>query len=119
MQRRYDLDWLRVIAFALLMLFHTGMMFSTWDWHIKNLQTSAALDAVMRFLHQTVIILIGYPLVSLNWGIPLKFLAVASGVSPCSIGCRISRPIYGATPVAHIRVSNSANSWTRSSNSTR
>ena len=30
MKRRYDLDWLRVIAFALLMLFHTGMLFSTW-----------------------------------------------------------------------------------------
>ena len=49
--RRYDLDWLRVIAFALLMLFHTGMLFSSWTWHVKNLETSDYFDYVMRFLH--------------------------------------------------------------------
>ena len=52
MNRRYDLDWLRVMAFAILMLFHTGMMFSSWDWHIKNLETSGVFDFVMSFVHQ-------------------------------------------------------------------
>ena len=66
MQRRYDLDWLRVIAFALLMLFHTGMMFSTWDWHIKNLETSGTFDLFMRFLHQ--------------WRMPLLFFISGSAV---------------------------------------
>jgi peptidoglycan/LPS O-acetylase OafA/YrhL len=66
MQRRYDLDWLRVIAFGLLMLFHTGMMFSTWDWHVKNLETSDAFDVVMGFLHQ--------------WRMPLLFFISGSAV---------------------------------------
>ncbi len=66
MQRRYDLDWLRVMAFALLMLFHTGMMFSLWYWHIKNLETSETLSDVMRFVHQ--------------WRMPLLFFISGSAV---------------------------------------
>jgi len=66
MERRYDLDWLRVIAFALLMLFHTGMLFSTWDWHVKNFETSETFDGVMRFLHQ--------------WRMPLLFFISGSAV---------------------------------------
>ncbi len=32
---RYDfLDWLRVIAIFVLLLYHTGMMFVGWGWHI-------------------------------------------------------------------------------------
>lgn len=39
--RRYDLDWLRVIAILLLHFFHCAMPFvSEWDWHIKNAETS-------------------------------------------------------------------------------
>ncbi|PKK37608.1 acyltransferase [Siphonobacter sp. SORGH_AS_0500] len=34
--RRYDLDWLRVLAFLLLIFFHTGMFFNYWGWHVKN-----------------------------------------------------------------------------------
>lgn len=66
MNRRYDLDWLRVIAFALLMLFHAGMLFSTWFWHVKNLETSNAFDSVMRFVHQ--------------WRMPLLFFISGSAV---------------------------------------
>ncbi len=66
MQRRYDLDWLRVFAFALLMLFHTGMMFSSWDWHVKNIETSEAFDQVMRWLHA--------------WRMPLLFFISGSAV---------------------------------------
>jgi len=40
-ERRYDLDWLRVIAILLLHFFHAAMPFvSEWDWHIKNKETS-------------------------------------------------------------------------------
>ena len=35
MQRRHDLYWLRVIAFGLLVLYHVGMDYVTWDWHVK------------------------------------------------------------------------------------
>lgn len=34
--RRYDLDWLRVLVFALLIFYHVGMFFVPWGWHIKN-----------------------------------------------------------------------------------
>ncbi len=35
-ERRYDLDWLRVCAFGLLILYHVGMVFVPWDFHIKT-----------------------------------------------------------------------------------
>lgn len=34
--RRYDLDWLRVIAFGLLIFYHVGMFYVPWDWHVKS-----------------------------------------------------------------------------------
>lgn len=40
-ERRYDLDWLRVLAILLLHLFHCAMPFiAEWDWHLKNKETS-------------------------------------------------------------------------------
>lgn len=33
--RRYFLDWLRVLAFAGLALFHVGLLYSTWDYNLK------------------------------------------------------------------------------------
>jgi len=49
--RRYDLDWLRVIAILLVLLFHVGMFFVHWDWHVKNNVTSRAFGYVMIWLH--------------------------------------------------------------------
>ena len=34
--RRYDLDWIRVGAFFLLILYHVGMFYVPWDWHVKS-----------------------------------------------------------------------------------
>jgi peptidoglycan/LPS O-acetylase OafA/YrhL len=34
--RRFDLDWLRVIAILMVFLFHTGRFFDQMDWHVKN-----------------------------------------------------------------------------------
>ncbi|MFH0991481.1 MAG: acyltransferase [bacterium] len=50
--RRYDLDWLRVFAILLVLLFHVGMFFVHWPWHIKNPETSRGFGYVMVFLHQ-------------------------------------------------------------------
>ncbi len=50
--RRYDLDWLRVIAILLVLLFHVGMFFVHWDWHVKNNETSRTFGYVMVWLHQ-------------------------------------------------------------------
>lgn len=37
--RRYGLDWLRIGAFALLILYHVGMFFVPWGWHVKAAAT--------------------------------------------------------------------------------
>ena len=50
-QRRYDLDWLRVIAILLLLFYHSGMAFvAEWGWHIKNAETSAIFQEWMYFM---------------------------------------------------------------------
>jgi glucan biosynthesis protein C len=49
--RRYDLDWLRAIAILILLYFHTGMLFNTWGWHIKNNETSDHFNYWMIWLH--------------------------------------------------------------------
>lgn len=49
--RRPDLDWLRVVAILLLHLFHTGMMFNSWEWHLKSPVALTVLEPPMEFLH--------------------------------------------------------------------
>ena len=34
--RKYYLDWLRVIAFALLICFHAGLLYSPWHYNLKS-----------------------------------------------------------------------------------
>lgn len=46
--RRYDLDWLRIVAFGLLILYHVGMFYVTWDWHVKSSRASDAIEPLMR-----------------------------------------------------------------------
>lgn len=48
MHRRLDLDWIRVIAFFLLILYHVGMYYVTWDWHVKSPFASSDLEPLMR-----------------------------------------------------------------------
>lgn len=50
--RHYDLDWLRVIAIIILLFFHTGMLFVSWDFHLKNSETSKIFEYIMGWLHQ-------------------------------------------------------------------
>ncbi len=46
-QRRFDLDWLRIGAFILLILYHIGMFYVTWDWHVKSPRQSETLEVFM------------------------------------------------------------------------
>jgi glucans biosynthesis protein C len=47
-QRLYFLDWLRVGAFALLVLYHVGMYYVSWPWHVKSPDAGTALEPWMR-----------------------------------------------------------------------
>ena len=48
--RHYGLDWLRIAAFALLIVYHIGMVFAPWGWVIKTGNTVPALIAPMSLL---------------------------------------------------------------------
>lgn len=63
--RRYDLDWLRVIVFGLLIFYHVGMFFVPWGWHVKNNTIYEGLRWPMLFLNQ--------------WRLPILFLISGMG----------------------------------------
>ena len=48
-ERRTDLDWIRIGAFALLILYHVGMFYTpdSWDWHVKSRWSSEPLILAM------------------------------------------------------------------------
>ena len=75
--RRYDIDWLRVLAMLVVFVFHCGRFFDMGGWHVKN---PVRHEAVLPFyiLHQTVILSIGYLVV--RWPIPdmAKFVVIAA-----------------------------------------
>lgn len=48
--RHYGLDWLRIAAFVLLIVYHIGMVFAPWDWVIKTPYRIDALIAPMSLL---------------------------------------------------------------------
>jgi glucan biosynthesis protein C len=63
--RRYDLDWLRVIAILTLLFYHTGMIYVSWGWHVQSKATSPEFELVMRWLHR--------------WRMPLLFFISGAG----------------------------------------
>jgi glucan biosynthesis protein C len=63
--RKNELDWLRVILFGLLILYHVGMFFVPWGWHIKNNEIYSSLR---------------YPMLVVNqWRLPLLFVISGMG----------------------------------------
>ncbi len=50
-KRRHDLDWLRVIAFGLLIFYHVGMFYVSWGWHVKSMYASDTGESLMRLLN--------------------------------------------------------------------
>ncbi|MYM34628.1 acyltransferase family protein [Duganella sp. FT94W] len=46
-QRLYYFDWIRIFAFCLLILYHTGMYYVTWDWHVKSPDAGPAIEPLM------------------------------------------------------------------------
>ncbi len=45
--RRVDLDWIRVAAFGLVILYHIGMLYVPWDFHVKSDHRVTGLEYVM------------------------------------------------------------------------
>ncbi|MBB5744478.1 acyltransferase family protein [Brevundimonas variabilis] len=45
--RRHDLDWIRVGAFFLLIFYHVGMLYVSWDFHVKSPRIVEAVQPVM------------------------------------------------------------------------
>lgn len=46
--RLYFLDWLRIGAFLLLVVYHVGMYYVSWPFHFKSAQIVPALEPFMR-----------------------------------------------------------------------
>lgn len=65
-QRLYFLDWLRVLAFTLLVFYHTGLIFVDWGFHIQNDSFSEWMKLPMLFVNQ--------------WRLPLLFFVSGAGI---------------------------------------
>ncbi|MGJ3231910.1 MAG: acyltransferase family protein [Oceanicaulis sp.] len=49
--RRHDLDWLRILAFALLVFYHVGMFYVPWGWHVKSVHAGPGAEPLMSLLN--------------------------------------------------------------------
>jgi peptidoglycan/LPS O-acetylase OafA/YrhL len=58
-QRRYDLDWLRVFGILTVFVYHSGRFFNLEGWHVKNPNTYFAMEILEIILA--------------NWMMPLIF----------------------------------------------
>jgi glucan biosynthesis protein C len=65
-QRRYDIDWLRVLAFSAVFIYHCSRFFDSSYWHVKNSQTSALVDTLKGIFDL--------------WGMPLLFLISGASI---------------------------------------
>ncbi|TVZ37753.1 acyltransferase-like protein [Alteromonadaceae bacterium 2753L.S.0a.02] len=66
--RRHELDWLRVLAFGLLIFYHIGMYYvADWGWHLKSDHQSENLQWLMLWCNQ--------------WRMSLLFLISGSAVA--------------------------------------
>ncbi len=65
-ERQYFIDWLRILLILSVFVFHIGMFFNTWDWHVKNpTQYGGFLRSLMIFLSE--------------WRMPLLFMISGAG----------------------------------------
>jgi glucan biosynthesis protein C len=76
-ERRYDIDWLRVLAVLLLFFYHPARIFSLWDkWYIENVDKSLVISVVATFTN--------------HWHMALLFL-LAGASTYFALGFRSSR----------------------------
>jgi len=66
--RRYDIDFLRVFAFSLLILYHVGMLYAEGEgWHVKSAYQTDALNIPRLLVNQ--------------WRMPLLFIISGLAIS--------------------------------------
>lgn len=82
MTRRHDLDWVRVLAFGLLVLYHVGMYYVTWEWHVDSPHAGPALEPFM--------------MLSSPWRLSLLFLV--SGVATAFLVEKLRRGTGAGAP---------------------
>lgn len=70
--RRSDLDWIRVCAFGLLILYHVGLVYSPYDWHVRSTYT---FDGMRQGL-----------LITQPWRLTLLFLVSGAALRFMSAG---------------------------------
>ena len=64
--REFYIDWLRILLITSVFLYHIGMIFVIWGWHVKNdVLYSGILQSLMSFLH--------------SWRMPLLFMISGAG----------------------------------------
>jgi hypothetical protein len=78
-ERRHDIDWLRVLAFYILIFFHVGMVFVPWEFHIKNSETVIWIEGLMTWSNQ--------------WRLPLLFM-ISGIVLYYSMGKRVGQAFF-------------------------
>ena len=68
-ERRYDIDWLRVIAIGLLLIYHIAIIFQPWAMFIGFIRSEETLEGLWK------------PMTMLNvWRIPLLFFVSGMGL---------------------------------------
>ena len=87
-ERRVDLDWIRILAFGTLILYHVGMYYVTWDWHVKSPQASHAVEPLM--------------LLASPWRLSVLFLV--SGAATAFIAARLSARALARTRTVRLLV---------------
>lgn len=50
LQRRHDLDWMRVFAILSVFVFHSTRFFDPWFWHVKNPVTYDSVGLFQQFM---------------------------------------------------------------------
>ncbi len=68
-ERRYDIDWLRVIAIGLLLIYHIGIAFQPWGVFIGFIQSDQSLESIWPAMAMLNV-----------WRIPLLFFVSGMGV---------------------------------------
>ena len=86
--RHYGMDWLRIGAFALLILYHIGMAFVPWDWHVKWHETPGWVR---------------YPMLATNgWRLALLFLV--SGFASAALLAKLGQGAYLRSRMARLGI---------------